>query len=104
MLRIYSVMLETVSRIRTSLGLIERKDPDLARQLRRASSSFVLNTGEGMYSRGRNRGARYSTALGSAREALSCLEYAQAMFGIPLDTAVAKDLDRIIATLVKLTA
>src|SRR5688572_6078287 len=104
MLRIYPVMLETLSRIRPSLGLIERKDPDLARQLRRAASSSVLNVAEGMYSRGRNRGARYSTALGSAREALSCLEVARAMFGIRLDDAVAKDLDRIIATLVKLTA
>ena len=103
MLRIYSVMLETVSRIRPSLGLIERKDPDLARQLRRASSSFVLNTAEGMYSRGRNRGARYSTALGSARETLSCLEVARASFGVPLDEAVRCDLDRIIGTLVKLT-
>ena len=104
MLRIYSVMLETLGRIRPTLSLIERKDADLARQLRRAAASIVLNTSEGMYSRGGNRGARYSNALGSARETLGCLEVARALYGIPVDESVAKDLDHVIVTLVKLTA
>ena len=104
MLRIYSVMLATLGRIRPILSSIERKDADLARQLRRAASSVVLNTSEGMYSRGGNRGARYSNALGSARETLGCLEVARALYGIPVDERVAKDLDHVIATLVKLTA
>jgi four helix bundle protein len=58
---------------------LERRDSDLARQMRRASSSVALNTAEGMYSRGKNRTARYHTALGSARETLACLEVAVAM-------------------------
>jgi len=46
------------------IGRIARHDPDLARQLRRASASVVLNTAEGMYARGRDfdRRARF-TAL-----------------------------------------
>ena len=61
MLRIYDVVLEaaTVGFLRR----IELRDRELARQLRRCSSSVALNLVEGMYSRGMNRGARYHSAL-----------------------------------------
>ena len=77
MLRIYPVVLETLAALRGLIAQIERRDSDLSRQLRRAAASIVLNLGEGMYSKGKNRQARYHTALGSARETLSCLEVAQ---------------------------
>ena len=76
MLRIYPVVLEVLKQLQPALRRIEVQDRDLARQLRRASSSIALNLGEGMYSRGQNRQARYHSALGSARETLSCLEVA----------------------------
>jgi four helix bundle protein len=76
MLRIYPVVLEVLKQLQPALKRIEVKDRDLARQLRRCSSSIALNLAEGMYSRGRNRNARYHSALGSARETLACLDLA----------------------------
>lgn len=103
MLTIYPVILETLSELRVVLGRIERHDRDLGRQLRRASSSIALGVAEGMYSRGRNRAARYHTALGSARETMACLEVAVALGYIELADPVVMDrLERIVATLVRL--
>ena len=78
MLNIYPVVLEFIGSLRPLLAQIERRDRDLGRQLRRASSSVALNLAEGMYSRGELRTARYHTALGSMRETHSCLEVARA--------------------------
>ncbi len=78
MLHVYTLVLELIRQLRGVVSLIERKDRDLGRQLRRASSSVALNLAEGVYSRGKNRAARYHTALGSMRETWSCLEVAAA--------------------------
>ncbi len=77
MLRIYQVVLGVLKQLQPALRRIEARDRDLARQLRRCSSSVALNLAEGMYSRGKNREARYHNALGSARESLACLEVAR---------------------------
>ena len=103
MLRIYPIVLETLTALRALIAQIERRDSDLARQLRRAAASIALNLGEGMYSRGKGRQARYHTALGSARETLSCLEVAHALgYVASLDAAVVAKLHRVIGTLVRL--
>ncbi len=103
MLRIYPVILEVIVRLRPSLAVIERKDRDLGRQLRRCSASASLNLGEGMYSRGRNRAAKYHVALGSSREMLSCLEVAEAFGYIArIDPGLRGNFNRIIGTLVRL--
>ena len=102
MLRIYPVVLEVLKQLRPALQRIEVKDRDLARQLRRASSSIVLNLGEGMYSRGQNRNARYHTALGSARETLSCLEVAVVFGYVREDAHLYDQLNRVVGTLVRL--
>ena len=105
MLRIYPVILDTLAALRPELDRIERRDADLGRQLRRAAASVALNTAEGMYSRGRNRAARYHTALGSARETLACLETARAWgYVAALDPALVAKLHRIIGTFVHLAA
>jgi hypothetical protein len=57
-----------------------------------------------MYSRGKNRAARYHTALGSARETLACVEVADALHGIAIDENVVRQLDFVIGTLVRLVA
>lgn len=103
MLRIYPVVIELIRRLRKLVGIIERKDGDLARQLRRASASVALNLAEGAYSRGKNRSARYHTALGSMRETWSCLEVAEASGYIaPLEPELVAHMDRITGTLVRL--
>ncbi len=103
MLQIYPVILQEITRLRPVLAVIERKDRDLARQLRRCAQSVGLNLCEGMYSRGRNRAAKYHVALGSAREMLACLELAAA-FGYvrPLSSGELALYGRIIGTLVRL--
>ncbi len=103
MLRIYPVVIEFISELRSLLAQIERKDRDLGRQLRRASASVALNIAEGMYSRGELRTARYHTALGSMRESHACLEVAQA-FGYvrALDDAMLGRVNQILGTLVRL--
>jgi hypothetical protein len=63
-----------------------------------------LNTAEGAYSRGRNRQARFQTAAASAREALACLETAEAMGFIgSVDPHTGALFHRVIGTLVRLS-
>jgi four helix bundle protein len=84
-------------------GVLARADSDLGRQARRAEASIALDVAEGMYSRGKNRQARYHNALGSARETLACLEVAAALGYIAaLEPETTARFNRIIGTLVKL--
>jgi four helix bundle protein len=103
MLRIYPVVLEVLKQLQPALRRIEVRDRDLGRQLRRASASIALNLGEGMYSRGQNRQARYHSALGSARETLSCLEVAALSSYVEEDKQLWDQLDRVVGTLVLLS-
>ena len=103
MLRIYSLVLEVISKLRPVVPVIEQRDSDLGRQLRRALASVALNLAEGSYSRGRNRAARYHAALGSARESLACLEVALAFGYIgPVAPDIEPAFSQVIGTLVRL--
>ena len=65
--------------------------------------SSALNVAEGSYSQGRNRRARYYSALGSLRETLSCFEVAEAMGYTPaLNAELRAKFDHVLGTLVRL--
>src|SRR5579859_5503874 len=105
MLRIHDEMLEVIGSMRAMVAAIERRDADLARQLRRAASSVVLNIAEGSGSFGRVRTVRYRTALGSARETLACLRVGEALGYVePVPAALTQQIDRVIGTLVRVAA
>jgi len=102
MLRIYGVLIDLVRDLGPLARELERRDPDLARQCRRALASAPLNVAEGSYSRGRNRAARHN-ALGSLREALACFEVAAALGYLPdIDASVRRRFDHVLGTLVRL--
>src|SRR5580765_6937300 len=71
---IYSAILSFVEDVALLTPRIAHHDPDLARQLRRASTSAALNTSEGMYARGRSRTDCYNIALREMRESYAALE------------------------------
>ena len=75
MLRIYPILVQVMRELAPQVAQIEKHDGDLGRQVRRALSSSVLNAAD---SRGRNRQARYHTAMGSLRETLAGFEVAEA--------------------------
>ncbi len=94
-----SLMIETVSRMRGVVLMIESHDKDLARQIRRAASSVALNLAEADGSDRGNRKARLHTALGSAREARTGLLLAVAWGYVSGDEVTNLDasLDRVAA-------
>jgi len=103
MLRIYPVALSITRDAAQAADHIARKDPDLARQLRRASVSVPLNIAEGTGGIGKTRTARYADALGSARETAACLDVAAAIGYIPELAPETRDrLDHVIGVLVKI--
>ena len=103
MLRIYPQLWDLVRAVRPLIKELERSDPDLARQCRRALCIAPLNVAEGMYSRGKNRAARYHTALGSLREALASFEVAAALgYSADVDQALRRRFDHVLGVLVRL--
>ena len=104
MLRIYDVIVLFLAELRGIIEGIERRDRDLADQAKRAGTSIALNTAEGSGARGGNRGLRYATALGSAREVRACLHVARAYGYIDvLPETTMQRLDHIVGTLVKVS-
>ena len=104
MLKIYQDALVMREELTQHIAAIERRDSDLARQLRRAAASVVLNIAEGSYARGRNRHALYSVALGSAKEVRACLDVAKAFrYLAAVDESIAARLNVICGVLFRLT-
>ncbi len=103
MLRIHPVCIELVRRVGVLARRIEKHDRDQARQLRRSSTSIVLNLVEGAAGRGGNKRLRYRNALGSAEESRANLEVAVALGYVgPLDAELRNRFNHVIGTLVKL--
>jgi four helix bundle protein len=78
MLRIYGEALEVVRELGEIVSQIDRHDPDLARQLKKARCSIPLNLAEGSHARGARRNLHYGYAKGSAQETIGILETAHA--------------------------
>ena len=101
MLRVYDDALEVVRRTNGVVAAIERHDPDLARQLRKARCSIPSNLGEGSHARGARRNLHYGYAKGSAQESIAILETAHACGYIQVPSDVVELLRKIIGTLFK---
>ena len=103
MLKIFPFIVETLRMLAPFAREIAKHDSDLARQLRRAGSSIALNTAEGCSASAGNERARYLTALGSTRETRAALLVADAFGYVAVDATLLDKLDRIAATLYKVT-
>ena len=103
MLRIYQVCIEMVREVQPYVERIALVDRDLARQLRKSSTSVPLNIAEGAGLRGGNRRQSYTRALGEAREAFATLEVAEAAGYLrSIDDRVRNQFNHIIGALVLL--
>ena len=104
MLHIYNVILSFIEDVAALLPKIAHHDPDLARQLRRSSTSVALNTAEAWVARGRSRIACYNIALREMRESYTALEVAVRLRYLPpLNPELEARCQRILATLYKLS-
>ncbi len=104
MLKVLDDAVSMVARVHALARKVARNDADLARQMKRSSTSVGLNAAEGIYGRGGTRTARLSDAIGSGRETIMALRIAIAC-GYVMEADIATDLDdldRIVATLFKL--
>jgi four helix bundle protein len=101
---VLDLSLEAIGLLRGTVSRIREHDRDLSEQLRRALSSVSLNIAEADGSRGGNRIARFSTALGSTREARAALRVAVAWGYVTDVDAGDAILDRIAAMLHRLGA
>ena len=100
MLRIHETAIEVVREVIPIVTQIERIDPDLGRQIRRAVMSTPLNIAEGSDQSGKRRGLHYRIALGSMRETWSALRAAEAAGYVQAPGAELKNkVDTVIGTL-----
>jgi four helix bundle protein len=101
----FDVSLELVHAVRGLITAIAQHDPDLARQLKRATSSVPLNVSEGNGRCGGDRLHLWRVAAGSAREVAAALRVAEA-WGHADAAAIAPAqalCDRVVAMLWRLT-
>jgi len=91
--------------LQAPLAVIAQKDPDLARQLRRAAASVALNLSEGRRRQGRNREHLYRVAAGSADEVVAALRVAEAfrIVNLAAIAPVLRHCDRVLAITWRLT-
>ncbi len=100
MLKIYADALEVVRELVPYVAEIDRHDPDLTRQLKKARTSIPLNIAEGSHARGARRNVHYSFAKGSANECIAVLEAAHASGYIrTLPAPIIEKLRKIMGTL-----
>ena len=103
MLRIYDTVIALLKLLGPVFDKIAERDPDLARQGRRAASSIALNIAEGAGVRAGNRRSRYGTALGSALEVRAVLDIAEALGMVVVSAEIREMLRNVVGVLVKCT-
>lgn len=104
-LQAFDVSLELVRSLEQPLACLDRRDTDLAKQLRRAAASVSLNLSEGSRRHGKDRIHLWRIAAGSADEVAASLRVAEA-FGYLKSATAAQSLalcDRVLAMLWRLT-
>ena len=103
MLRIYADVRLMQLDARRICERIVCHDRSLASQLRRAAQSVALNMSEGMAARVGKRRLAYETALQEAQECVGAIEVAECWGYVTRDEAVLDRLDKIRATLHRLS-
>ena len=101
----HDVAKEVIREVGPVVEAVRRRDLDLARQLRRAAQSILLDIGEGSRRLGRDRENHSTIAGGSAKETLDAVDVAEA-WGYVRAAATADVralLDRQLALLWRLT-
>jgi four helix bundle protein len=101
----FEISLQMIRKLDEPLAALERRDPPLAQQLRRAAASVSLNLAEGRRRHGKDRIHLWRVAAGSADEVVAGLRVAAA-FGYVKPGTCAEALglcDRVLAMLWRLT-
>ena len=92
----YQVALELVADLKPIVEVLQKHDSNLSDQIRRASTSVVLNLAEGASRAKGNKRRAYEIANGEAREVVGCLDCAMAWGYLGEVAAVRVKLDRLL--------
>ncbi len=101
----FEITLQLIRSLRDLLANLERRDPPLAVQMKKAAASVALNLREGRRRVGKDRTHLWRVAAGSADEVQAALLVAEA-FGYLEATALVRPLelvDRVLAMLWRMT-
>ena len=100
-MKVIDSLVEMVAAVHGVAAKVARHDPDLARQMKRASSSAALNASEGVWAKAGKRRSRLEDAVNSARETLVALRLAEACGYLGCDevSAGVKRLENVIPVL-----
>ncbi len=101
----FEITLELIRSLRDALAHLERRDPPLAVQMKKAAASIALNLREGRRRVGKDRTHLWRVAAGSADEVQAALLVAEA-FGyveLPIITRPLELADRVLAMLWRMT-
>ena len=101
----FEITLQLIRSLRDVLAVLDRRDPSLALQTRKAAASVALNLREGRRRVGKDRTHLWRVAAGSADEVQAALLVAEA-FGYLEAAVVSKPLalvDRVLAMLWRMT-
>jgi four helix bundle protein len=102
-IRTGNTSIQLVTKLQPLVPIIERHDRDLADQLKRASTSVVLNVAEGSGSAKGNRAKHFALARGSANEVRAALRLAVAWRWVDERDTAPELLDEVLAMLWRLT-
>ena len=105
MFEVYEVSKLAVRSLRPVIAAVQAHDRDLARQMRRAGSSVLLNIAEGWRRLGRDRRQHYVIAAGSNAEVRAALDVCEALGYLDPEAYLELEalLDRVAAMLYRLT-